>query len=82
MSGGSNIITRVLKSSRGQWERKVREKDMIIEQPQKVATLLVLKMEKRQPQGKKHGQATEAGKGKEIDFPLKTPERNTALMTP
>ena len=40
--------------------------------------LLVLKTEER---AKEHGQSLEAGKGKDIDSPLKPSERNAALPT-
>ena len=36
----------------------------------------------RGPKAKECWQPVEAGKGKEIDFPLEPPERNAALLIP
>ena len=71
-----NVITKVLESRRGRQKSRVRAYVIMKKMYQSHATLLALKM--KEIRAKEYWQLLEADKGKEMEFPLKPPERNPA----
>lgn len=69
-SDGPYVITKALKSGRGNWENQ-RIRERLAD-----AMLLALKIEGG-PSAKEYRQSLDAGKGKEME----TSERNTVLLT-
>ena len=77
---GSSVIPRILKSREGKQKKKIRASDMSMEEWPGMHRVASFDNGGRSSQAEDRGCPLAAKKGKGIDFPLKYPERNAALL--